>query len=93
MTANQKRIRNARAALRAYIGFRCYSDLDETDLTDLVTDLYHLAQAENVDVEFVARNALEHFKAELIADPSDRTIPNFGDGKAQVRGNEDVKEK
>jgi hypothetical protein len=78
MTASQKRIRNAKAALRSYVGFRRYSDADETDLTDLVTDLYHLAQAENVDVEFVARQAMAHFKAELVADDlSARTIPNL----------------
>jgi hypothetical protein len=48
----------------------------EETITDLVADLYHLAQAENVDVEVIARQALAHFKAELIADLSDRTIPN-----------------
>jgi hypothetical protein len=85
-TANQKRIRNAKAALRAYGGLRRYSDIAETDITDLVTDLYHLAQSENVDVEVIARQALTHFKAELVADteqePADKptwptaTIPD-----------------
>jgi hypothetical protein len=81
--ANRKRIRNAKAARRAYIRARDYSDINETDLQDLITDLYHLAQSEEIDVEIIARQALAHFKAELIADTSDevkslsdRTIPN-----------------
>ena len=79
--ANRKRIRNAKAARRAYIRARDYSDINETDLQDLITDLYHLAQSEDVDVEVIARQALANFKAELIADTSaddlsDRTIPN-----------------
>ena len=74
--ANRKRIRNAKAALRAYIRARDYSDINETDLQDLITDLYHLAQSEDVDVEVIARQALANFKAELVADLSDRTIPN-----------------
>jgi hypothetical protein len=78
---NRKRVRNAKAVLRAYIRARDYSDINETDLQDLITDLYHLAQSEDVDVEVIARQALANFKAELIADTSaddlsDRTIPN-----------------
>ena len=74
--ANRKRIRNAKAAQRAYIRARDYSDINETDLQDLITDLYHLAQSEDVDVEVIARQALANFKAEMVTDLSDRTIPN-----------------
>jgi len=85
MNANQKRARQARCALKAYgrnrqvtrvrteSSFLAYT---EEAITDLVADLYHLAQSENVDVEVIARQAMAHFKAELIADLSDRTIPN-----------------
>jgi hypothetical protein len=73
---NRKRIRNAKAARRAYIRARDYSDTNETDLQDLITDLYHLAQSEDVDVEVIARQALANFKAEMVTDLSDRTIPN-----------------
>ncbi len=72
MTANQKRVRQARCALKAYGHNRhpVRTDFYETEeaITDLIADLYHLAQSENIDVEAVARQALEHFKAELIAD-------------------------
>jgi DNA-binding ferritin-like protein (Dps family) len=86
---NRKRIRNAKAALRSYIRARRYSDIAETDLTDLITDLYHLAQSEDVDVEVIASEALAHFKAELISDTSDEaeltltTTTRSADGKGR----------
>jgi hypothetical protein len=57
-------------------GFRGAGAYTEETITDLIADLYHYAQSENVDVEAVARQAMAHFKAELVADLSDRTIPN-----------------
>jgi hypothetical protein len=88
--ANQKRARQARCALKAYgrnrqeLRRELSPDKEawtEEAITDLVADLYHLAQAENIEVEVIARQAMAHFKAELIADTSaddlsDRTIPN-----------------
>jgi DNA-binding ferritin-like protein (Dps family) len=95
--ANQKRIRQGAAGLRAWEHIRARHPSyrrnrketrsqtyhTETDIIDMVADLYHYAQSENVDVEAVARQAMAHFKAELIADTSDevkslsdRTIPN-----------------
>ena len=65
---NRKRIRNAKAALRSYIRARRYSDVAESDLTDLITDVYHLAQSEDVDVEVIARQALAHFQGGAVAD-------------------------
>jgi hypothetical protein len=83
MTANQKRARQARCALKAYGRNRQVTRKDcepaayiEEAITDLIADLYHLAQSEDVDVEVIARQALARFKAELVADLSDRTIPN-----------------
>jgi hypothetical protein len=78
--ANQKRIRQGAAGLRAYRRnrkeTRSQTYHTETDIIDMVADLYHYAQSENVDVEAVARQAMAHFKAEQVADLSDRTIPN-----------------
>jgi len=84
MTANEKRARQARCALKAYGRNRQVTRKDcvepaaytEEAITDLITDLYHLAQSEDIDVEVIARQALANFKAELVADLSDRTIPN-----------------
>jgi hypothetical protein len=84
MTPNQKRARQARCALRAYGRNRQVTRKDsvepaaytEETITDLIADLYHYAQSENVDVEAVARQAMAHFKAEQVADLSDRTIPD-----------------
>ena len=78
MTPNQKRVRQARCALKAYGRNRQVTRSDppigtEETITDLVADLYHLAQSEDVDVEVVASQALAHFTAELIAD----AIPNL----------------
>jgi hypothetical protein len=55
MTANQKRVRQARCALKAYGHNRhlVRTDFYETEeaITDLIADLYQLAQSENIDVE------------------------------------------
>src|SRR6267142_4038073 len=80
MTPNEKRINQASFILAEYVATRPtiagLGTNPEEDITDLIADLYHLAQAENIDAERVAQLAMIHFKGELTdkfanADPRD----------------------
>lgn len=62
---NKTRIRNARQALTHYLQEKGVTpDTVKTDITDLVTDLFHLADYHGIDCERVVFNAREHFRAE-----------------------------
>ena len=63
------RIESAREALLNF-GERDGDLLDcyEADITDLIADLLHLAEAEGVDPESVLRMAKMHWEAERVAE-------------------------
>jgi hypothetical protein len=52
----------ARAALAAY-PYASRADI-EASITDLIADLLHLAEAENLDAEVILDRAYGHFKCE-----------------------------
>ncbi|WP_371652888.1 MULTISPECIES: hypothetical protein [unclassified Streptomyces] len=65
----------AQAAVEAYVsefptGDGEYTEPVETQISDLLTDLLHLAAAESLDPDVLIERALMHFYAEQAEEPS-----------------------
>lgn len=73
MTTDRNALRadNARAALLAYVahkGEQYEDEPTESNLTDLLTDILHLALQEDLGVAALISRAIEHFNAEQVED-------------------------
>ena len=60
---NKQRVKRAMAAFKAYPG-REKAD-SSSSIADLVTDLLHLAHANDIDPDYIIRMAQMHYDAEV----------------------------
>lgn len=64
MTTNADRAQRAEPALAAYQG-RDAGDTLADNIVDLVTDLMHLARLNDIEPDYVAQAAADHYTAEV----------------------------